>query len=171
MLIAGMPTFATSVGVAPSTTTMTIPNAAGLGATRYYDPYASIEDLRSSSAGLGIINETDAWLTGRPYGLPGTAAIKIDHNARNGAEMLGGAMLGQPTAADMAALLVSQREQAESLKRLAFWQNVFGYTFVGLAVIGVARMIYNSAREDERDYERERARRPVSRMITRQRTA
>lgn len=154
MLIAGMPTFATSVGVAPSTTTMTIPNAAGLGATRYYDPYTSIEDLRSSSsAGLGIINETDAWLTGRPYGLPGTAAIKIDHNARNGAEMLGEA----PTSSDISMLLAAQYQQAEALKRLAFWQNVFGYTFVGLVVVGAARMIYNAAQEDA-EYARPRTR-------------
>lgn len=149
MLIAGMPTFATSVGVAPSTTTMTIPNTAGLGATRYYDPYTSIEDLRASSSGLGIINETDAWLTGRPYGLPGTAAIKIDHNARNGAEMLGEA--AAPTSNDIALLLAAQYQQAEALKRLAFWQNVFGYTFVGLVVVGAARMIYNIAQDDVRD--------------------
>jgi hypothetical protein len=33
------------------------------------------------NAGLGLITESDAWLTGRPYGLPGTATVQIAQNA------------------------------------------------------------------------------------------
>jgi hypothetical protein len=147
MLFAGdRPTFATSVGVAPATTTMTLPGPVnGFGTTRYLDPYASMEELRASSggnAGLGLINETDAWLTGRPYGLPGTATIRIDHHARNGAEMLGGAMFGEMTATDMVALLKAQDAQAAALKRIAYWQAFFGVAAVAGLVLGVGQMAY-----------------------------
>lgn len=148
MLFAGnRPTFATSVGVAPATTTMTLPGPhQGLGATRYLDPYGSLVDLRSGSghAGLGLINETDAWLTGRPYGLPGTAAIRIDHQAPYGAEMLGGATFGEMTAADMAALLKAQEAQAAALKRIAYWQAFFGVTAVAGLMLGLGQIAYRT---------------------------
>ena len=150
MLFAGnRPTFATSVGVAPATTTMTLPGPAnGLGAARYLDPYASLEDLRSSGshAGLGLINETDAWLTGRPYGLPGTAAIRIDHQAPYGAEMLGGPSFGEVAASDMVALLKAQEAQAAALKRIAYWQTVFGVTAVAGLALGLGQLAYRAWR-------------------------
>lgn len=46
------------VGTAPGTTTI-------------YWPYAT--DYR----GLGVIDPGDMWPTGRPYGLPGTATIRL----------------------------------------------------------------------------------------------
>jgi hypothetical protein len=54
-------------------------------------PYGTPQDFRSAG-GLGLINETDAWLTGRPYGLPGTVALRIGDNGRStliGAELGG----------------------------------------------------------------------------------
>lgn len=48
------------VGVAPGTITM-------------FYPYGI--DYRG--AGLGVIDPTDFWPTGRPYGLPGTATLRV----------------------------------------------------------------------------------------------
>lgn len=146
----GTVSFVQSVGVAPSTTTMNIPGAQGLGGVpgsapaapnkRWYVPYTSIEDLRSANiaqAGLGIINEGDAWLTGRPYGLPGTTAIRLTqvpggYHSPQGhhyqASMLGDAD------ATLQLILAQQQAQAASLKRIAFWQALGG----GLAIGAVA---------------------------------
>jgi hypothetical protein len=33
------------------------------------------------SAGLGVVNPTDAWRTGREYGLPGTTTIQLEGGA------------------------------------------------------------------------------------------
>lgn len=162
----GSVTFVESVGVAPSTTTMHIPGPTGFGgaplpsvmqsvmpghtapdrvykpAVRYYVPYASIEDLRSANAaGLGIINEGDAWMTGRPYGLPGTAAIRLQqvpggyHNPQGyhyNASMLG------DTDATLMQLVEQQRVQAEQLKRIAFWQALGGGLAIAATVLSVA---------------------------------
>lgn len=165
----GSVTFVQSVGVAPSTTTMRIPGPAGLGGAplpsvmqsvvpghtapvpvynkpRYYVPYASIEDLRSANAaGLGIINESDAWLTGRPYGLPGTTAITL-HQRSGGyhspqghhyTASLRGAGFGD-TDVQLQALVEQQRVQAEQLKRIAFWQALGGGIALGATVLGAA---------------------------------
>lgn len=77
--------FVQSVGVAPSTSTLQYPTK---NRQRYFVPYATPQDLRSS--GLGLINETDAWLTGRPYGLPGTTALTY----QNGRASLDGPDMG-----------------------------------------------------------------------------
>jgi len=154
----GTVSFVQSVGVAPSTTTMNIPGPAGLGGApgpalvapnkpRFYVPYASIEDLRSAQiaqAGLGIINEGDAWLTGRPYGLPGTTAITLTqrpggYHSPQGFHYnasLRGAGFGDTDsiALQLAALVEQQKAQEASLKRIAFWQALSG----GLAVGAVA---------------------------------
>lgn len=45
----------------------------GFGAT-VIDPTGVIQPYQGN--GLGLISPTDAWLTGRPYGLPGTTAIQ-----------------------------------------------------------------------------------------------
>jgi len=151
----GTVSFVQSVGVAPSTTTMNIPGPAGLGGApgpapvapnkRWYVPYASIEDLRSAQiaqAGLGIINESDAWLTGRPYGLPGTTAIRLTQvpgGYRNpqgyhyNASMLGDADTAN-VALQLQSLVEQQKAQAHQLKRIAFWQALG----TGLAVGAVA---------------------------------
>lgn len=74
---------------------------------KYYIPYETIEDLKGrfgaaganmiATSGLGIINETDAWMTGRPYGLPGTATVMLTKRANgvNYASTLVGADLGR----------------------------------------------------------------------------
>jgi hypothetical protein len=41
---------------------------------KFYVPYATPASFKGGS-GLGLIDETDWWRTGRPYGLPGTQAI------------------------------------------------------------------------------------------------
>lgn len=123
-----LPTFARSVGVAPATTTIEIPAAdmrpapKRVTATRRA-PYTTIEDLKSGlgDSGLGIINETDAWLTGRPYGLPGTAALRLSAQEPYGAAMLGDGAAAAPAPADA---------MAESLKKIAFWQKVAGVTTI-----------------------------------------
>lgn len=137
------PTFTPAVGVAPATTTISIPGPDnGLGVV--YSPYTSIEDLRaaSSSSGLGLINETDAWLTGRPYGLPGTAAIKFDSSEPYGAGMLGGTM-GEFNPTDVSAIVSAQREQAAALKRVAFWQTVWGATALASLGLAIGTMIWD----------------------------
>lgn len=109
-------------------------------------PYASIEDLRSANAaGLGIINESDAWLTGRPYGLPGTTAIML-HQRPGGyhspqghhyTASLRGAGLGD-TDVQLQALVEQQRAQAEQLKRIAFWQAIGGGFAIAATALSVA---------------------------------
>lgn len=166
----GSVSFVQSVGVAPSTTTMHIPGPAGLGSAplpsvmssvrpgrtapdrvattpaRYYVPYASIEDLRSANAaGLGIINESDAWLTGRPYGLPGTTAITL-HQRPGGyhspqghhyTASLRGAGFGD-TDATLMQLVEQQRAQAAQLKRIAFWQALGTGLSIGAVALSAA---------------------------------
>lgn len=120
---------------------------------RYYMPYASLEDLKS--AGLGIVNESDAWMTGRPYGLPGTATVRLmqrqgGYHDPNGyhynAEMVGGGFGDADTqalTAQIQQMVAVQQAQADSIKRIAFWQAVVGgFTIAGVAVgvaVGVAR--------------------------------
>jgi hypothetical protein len=150
--------FAHNVGVAPATTTMrlggpslpplpsvmqsvlpgrTAPNPVAVTQPRYFMPYASLEDLRSANAGFGIVNESDAWLTGRPYGLPGTATIQLmqrpgGYKSPNGthydARMFGDAD------ATLQLILAQQQAQAAHLKRIAFWQAFAG----GVTIAGVA---------------------------------
>lgn len=62
-----------TVGVAPSTTTLVIPKTTH-SQQNYWNPYASPHDLKN---GLGIIDPNDWWVTGLPYGLPGTTTIYI----------------------------------------------------------------------------------------------
>lgn len=127
-------------------------------------PYASFEDLRSSQlAGLGIINESDAWLTGRPYGLPGTAAIRLNqvpggYSSPNGyhynASMLGGNSCGFGDADTVAQTAVlqqiadSQRAQQKAMERTAFWQALLGGITVGALVIGAVGTIIHISRRD-----------------------
>jgi hypothetical protein len=145
--------FAARVGVAPSTTTMTLP--LGAAQQRYYMPYASLEDLKAG--GLGIINEGDAWLTGRPYGLPGTATVRLTQHQGGyqspegyhyDASMVGGGFGDADTAnvaLQLQAILQQQQAQAASLKRVAFWQMAMGaltITAVTASVaIGVVRVM------------------------------
>jgi len=112
---------------------------------RWYVPYASIEDLRSAQvAGLGIVNESDAWLTGRPYGLPGTTAITLTQRPGGYRSPQGfhydaslrGAGFGDTDsiALQLQSLVEQQKAQEASLKRIAFWQSLSG----GLAIGAVA---------------------------------
>lgn len=137
-----MPTFASVVGVAPSTTTMVLPEARPVPrrSRNYYVPYTTIEDLRSG--GLGVINETDAWLTGRPYGLPGTASIRFTRRAdgrRLASEMVGGFGDADTAAVALQLQLIAQAQAAQqaSLKRIAFWQMLLGGISVGALAAGV----------------------------------
>jgi hypothetical protein len=95
--------YAQRVGTAPATVTMTLNGALGQqcppipgpepvyhvpqpiprgpdGKLRkkieFFVPYATPAAFRGSGfGGLGVINQTDWWRTGRPYGLPGTQAL------------------------------------------------------------------------------------------------
>ena len=182
MLASEMPTFARWVGVAPSTTTMQLGAHEALAAAmqslpavaqhvdrqraanntpvapnsrRYYMPYNNLEDLKA--AGLGIVNESDAWLTGRPYGLPGTATVRLSqrqggYHDPNGyhynASMVGGGFGDADTQAltvQVQQLAAVQQAQADSLKRIAFWQAVVGgltiASVVGAVAVGVAKAV------------------------------
>jgi hypothetical protein len=101
------------VGVAPGTTTLRLgdgqlgiqcfpvppPNRVGMpmpqvtlpaatteivapspGGWRFMVPYATMTDMK----GLGIINETDRWMTGTPNRLPGTIVLRIPGRADQG---------------------------------------------------------------------------------------
>jgi len=140
MLTASRPTFTPTVGVAPSTTTMTL----GAAERRFYVPYTSVEDLRS---GLGIVNESDAWLTGRPYGLPGTAAIRFtQHQGHYDASMVGGGFGDADTVALTAVIqqiAEAQKAQQKALDRVAFWQAMMGGITVGSIVVGALIGIVN----------------------------
>jgi hypothetical protein len=104
-------------------------------------PYASLEDLRSANAGFGIINEGDAWMTGRPYGLPGTATIRLTQQAGGYHSPEGrhynASMLGDADAT-LQLILAQQQAQAEHLKRIAFWQSLGGGLAIGATVLSVA---------------------------------
>jgi hypothetical protein len=143
--------FAARVGVAPSTTTMQL----GAAQRRFYMPYTSLEDLKAG--GLGIVNESDAWLTGRPYGLPGTATVRLTQQPGGyqnpegyhyDASMVGGGF--GDADATLQLILAQQQAQAASLKRVAFWQMAMGaltITAVAASVaVGVARYIRKGQR-------------------------
>lgn len=197
-----MPTFATVVGVAPSTTTMQLgapdmqaivadrvpsllpksgtaakppivtlpkkprpvpvlrkPVPAPSKPTRYYMPYASLEDL-SSASGLGIINESDAWMTGRPYGLPGTAAIRLIQRPGGYDSPAGyhydAAMLGDADTLTLNTtlqhLVETQQAQQKDLKRIAFWQSLTGGLVVGSLVLGTTLSVIGMIRNRRRSY-------------------
>jgi hypothetical protein len=128
---------------------------------RFYMPYASLEDLRSA-AGLGIINESDAWLTGRPYGLPGTATVRLmqrpgGYHSPNGyhydATMVGGGFGDADTQAintTMQQLVVAQQAQQAHLKRIAFWQALTGGLVVGSIAVGTVLGIVGAVRQQRR---------------------
>lgn len=108
-------------------------------------PYASLEDLRSANPGLGIINESDAWLTGRPYGLPGTATVQLmqrpgGYQNPNGhhydARMFGDADTAN-IALQLQQLVEQQKAQEKQLRQIAFWQAVAGSITVAGIVAGV----------------------------------
>ena len=137
--------FVQKVGVAPSTTTMEI------GAPRYYMPYASLEDLKAG--GLGIVNESDAWLTGRPYGLPGTSTIRLQqrpggYHSPNGfhynASMVGGGF--GDADATLQLILAQQQAQSTSLKRIAFWQAMTGALVIASVIASAAYGIFGGRR-------------------------
>ena len=93
-----------TVGVAPATTTIFMPNGRApmrrpFPARRPYpvftSPYADIVRLSGGGLGesgaLGLICPQDYWMTGRPYGLPGTTVVRI---GPDGSTSLEGAGLG-----------------------------------------------------------------------------
>ena len=144
--------FATSVGVAPSTTTMSL-GAAELGAANrsFYMPYASLEDLKAG--GLGIVNESDAWLTGRPYGLPGTSTIRLQqqpggYHSPNGyhydASMVGGGF--GDADATLQLILKQQEAHTAALQRIAFWQALTGAIVVASIAASAAYGIFSGRR-------------------------
>jgi hypothetical protein len=163
--------FATSVGVAPSTTTMTLGAAQRAAQNtpvgkpvkrRYYVPYASIEDLKAAYGGLGIINEGDAWLTGRPYGLPGTATVRLSQqpggydNSQGyhyDASMVGGGFGDADTqniALQVQKVAEAQALQAKAMERQAFWSAIQGGIFLGTFVLGAAVGITSYMRSRQR---------------------
>lgn len=118
-------------------------------------PYASLEELKS---GLGIINESDAWMTGRPYGLPGTATVRLSqrpggYHDPNGyhynASMVGGGFGDADTQAltlQVQQLVAIQQAQEASLKRIAFWQALGGGLMLGSLGLAVGLGIYGAVR-------------------------
>lgn len=70
--------FANQTGTAPGTSTI-------------YMPHPTMSDMRGLR-GLGVINETDRWRTGDPYGLPGTSVVRL--NQRGSSDGLVGSGLG-----------------------------------------------------------------------------
>jgi hypothetical protein len=106
---------------------------------RWYVPYTTIEDLRSPVAGLGIVNESDAWLTGRPYGLPGTAAITITRDPRSGHydASLRGAETDSTLVFQLQALVEQQKAQEYQLRRIAFWQALGTSVLLGAVALNV----------------------------------
>lgn len=114
-------------------------------------PYASIEDLRA--AGLGIINESDAWMTGRPYGLPGTATIRLDqqhggYHDPNGyhynAAMVGGGF--GDVAADQAAAIAALQTSVAKQNRVLVVLSVAAV----ISAVGTAITLVSSRRSKRR---------------------
>lgn len=119
-------------------------------------PYASIEDLRAAN-GLGIINESDAWMTGRPYGLPGTATIRLDqqhggyHNPDGyhyNAAMVGGGF----GADDPQATIVKLQEDLLRQKRIT--NALMIMTIATTALTGIGFIFDVMARRNEKRYRR-----------------
>ena len=103
----------------------------------YYNPYQQIEALKG---GLGVVNESDAWLTGRPYGLPGTAAVRFMANGRGGytSNMLGDAGNdGSDTASALWLIAGSQHAAQKSLKKIAFWTALMGGVALGTVTAAI----------------------------------
>lgn len=159
--------FVDKVGVAPSTMTLQIEGAPGLSDCpptpdrswpltlpptppvppqpkkpwRFYVPYG----IPVNGGGLGLINETDAWMTGRPYGLPGTTALRLyEDDAGKWSAGLIGADLGDDLGQDVGELteimrqfLAVQKEQQKSVHRIAFWTAMMGGITLGTIIIGV----------------------------------
>jgi len=168
--------FASKVGVAPATTTLVLGDANCLGTQcfpvpdsrkpvpvppkrptaisqdpwRYYVPYATPSDFnvngRGLGNGLGLINETDAWLTGRPYGLPGTTAIRFNKEAdgQYRSTLIGaddGSMMGLDQDGALTAVMLQlievQKAQQKAVSRIAFWAALTGGITVGTVVVAV----------------------------------
>lgn len=118
-------------------------------------PYASLEELKS---GLGVVNESDAWMTGRPYGLPGTATVRLNqvpggYHSPNGyhynASMVGGGFGDADTqalTAQVQQLVAVQAQQAASLKRVAFWQALGGGMLLGSTAVAIGVAIFAARR-------------------------
>jgi hypothetical protein len=126
---------------------------------RYYMPYATPSDLRyfnGGNGGLGLINESDAWLTGRPYGLPGTTALRInkqdDGHYRTdliGADMMGLNDLGQDVSGlteIMRQFLEVQKAQQKAISRIAFWTALGGGIAAGTLVVAVVAGVMTAGR-------------------------
>ena len=139
-------------------TPVNIARARALGSQQgYYMPYATPANLKGQvhrHHGFGLINESDAWLTGRPYGLPGTAAITYqqgpdgrytaelrdasdgDPNTDNYAPIDPSYSTTSPIQDDdsSAALWIiagAQRSAQKSLHKMAFWTSLLGGLTVG----------------------------------------
>jgi hypothetical protein len=111
---------------------------AGLGrhsSARRARPPSSYTDGHSRGGGLGLINETDAWLTGRPYGLPGTVAIR--YNSDGASQLRGSGGFGDDGSSGVAEVLRQildvEKESTKATKRIAFWVAAMG----GLTVAGI----------------------------------
>jgi hypothetical protein len=170
--------FANKVGVAPGTTTLTLgcgaqralgiqclpepgvpapgmsldwrpgPRSATSAKNKFYEPYKDKPMLTTS--GLGIISEGDRWRTGEPYGLPGTATIRLRKRPDGSYDSsLMGAHLGDvdaATATVLTQLVKVQEEQAKAVKRIAFWTSLsggIGVVAIGLGVLGAVLSVRN----------------------------
>jgi hypothetical protein len=110
-----------AVGVAPSTTTLLLKPANGR-TQRRVNPYADLITMRGG--GLGLINPGDWWMTGRPYGLPGTTVVRIHPDGRTSLE---GAGLGAELPPDI------NKEIADGKKRTYIVGAIAG----GIGLLGL----------------------------------
>jgi hypothetical protein len=152
--------FAEKVGVAPGTMTINIPGpgggppnilgkhydpyATGSNLGNQYDPYATPTTMKGHNSGLGLIHEGDAWMTGRPYGLPGTATVRLTQgaNGKYSATLRGpDGCTATPSDDDATAALWmlagSQRAAQKSLHRIAFWTSLLGGLTVGTVAAAI----------------------------------
>jgi hypothetical protein len=125
------------------------PNILGKHLGTHYDPYATPSNLKGS--GLGLIHEGDAWMTGRPYGLPGTATVRLTQGANGkynatlrGPDGSNGAMPSDDDAtAALWMLAGSQRAAQKSLHRIAFWTSLLGGLTVGTVAAAIVAGVAN----------------------------
>lgn len=118
---------------------------------RFYVPYATPSELRHyrGSGGLGLINETDWWRTGNPYGLPGTAALRLTKRP-DGRWQAGlvGAGLGQDT--ESATLL---KQAMDAQHRMATGMMILGIStavIAGVTTLGAVGAFQLFKRRNER---------------------
>jgi hypothetical protein len=103
-------------------------------------PYNFPTSANEWSTGLGVINQTDAWLTGRPYGLPGTTALRMwpDATGKYHSELVGSGLgAGEADTTELLRQLIDvQHKQEHALNRTAFWTATVGAVILAGMISG-----------------------------------